>query len=165
LYSEDHLRDGPVSTELARGRKIKLGDVRANLRRPPNDARGRLLATLEFNFCESSLPSTMDLAFRHKELIRDSLGDLPKEWDLADRVLVWLEPCFKEDVVAWYASIGSKMIEQFQAHQLDRLDETFRDELLHRIAILKSIRRCGESASGSIADLDDCSVHHRAPDR
>jgi hypothetical protein len=95
----------------------------------------------DLTFCDYCLPKTMALALNNEPLIQPALENSHRDCQFPDRVLLWLAPGFRVGMVTYCRSEGTKMFEQFQPHQLEHLDMTYRDELQQRIAVLKSKRR------------------------
>ena len=91
---------------------------------PANSARNTqgLRLRQERAFSKNALPLTIELACALKSVLRRPLIGLPPEWPYPDRVVAWLLPSLRNDVLAFHSAHGPGLVEILQSHQLQSLD-------------------------------------------
>jgi len=87
------------------------------------------------HYAEFCLPLTMKLAKRNKARILPMLDDDTIRYPFADRVLIWLHPIWKEDIVNFHYFGGLGMDEMFRdaPHKLLKFDKHYRKKLKERL--------------------------------
>lgn len=98
-------------------------------------SKNRIRVTMlqELVFSESSLPATIELAAAFRPYIDSRLRGTPSKWPFDDRVLVWLIPSLRKDVVRFHEVRGPAMDEVFGRQQLSNLDSHFFKTLAFRL--------------------------------
>jgi hypothetical protein len=89
-------------------------------------------------YSETCLPLTMRLARAARRGIEPMLGDIPRDWPYEDRVLVWLAPSLRENVVAYWNLRGPSMELMCHGPALAHLDHVMFRDL--RVQILRVMR-------------------------
>jgi hypothetical protein len=84
-------------------------------------------------FSESCLPLTMELAKVFKTLVRTELPTTPPLWPFEDRVLLWLLPSLRKDIMQFHGGTGSSMTAIFQEHVLQSIDSSLLGLLVDRL--------------------------------
>lgn len=85
------------------------------------------------SFLESCLSRTLALASKHKRRILPELAGTDSTWPFADRVLVWLADHWRNDVERYHRKGTPSLAELLKEHQLEHLDEHYRNELRARL--------------------------------
>jgi hypothetical protein len=80
-------------------------------------------------YIESCLPLTIELAERYRKRLGSKLKEFPKSWPFADRLLVALEPSFKNDVHGYHSMNKLGTSAMFKEHQLEHLDKDLERKL------------------------------------
>src|ERR1044072_1624591 len=96
-----------------------------------------MLVINERSFSESCLSKMGIVARGTVRLFSWPLRELPEKWSFLDKLLVFLEPSFKDDVGKFYDNDGPSMTDIYNANQLDRLDKMLAEHLQMKLDILK----------------------------
>ena len=88
------------------------------------------------SYASSCLPLTSEMAKLAKALLEPTIRNLPREWNLVDRVVALLVPSVSRDVENFYVGGGKSMAEMFETHQVERLD---RDLLVRLCAKIEKL--------------------------
>ena len=97
----------------------------------------KLLFLDEKAFSEACLPKMLAKARGTHRLFSWSLREFPKKWAFLDKLLVFLEPKFKDDVEKFYDNEGPSMKDIFNDNQLDRLDSMLAEHLQKKLTVLR----------------------------
>lgn len=57
------------------------------------------------------------------------LENLPSDWAFEDKILVFLLPSFKTDVLSFYKAKGKSMAQMFKEHHLQHIDRDLAPQL------------------------------------
>jgi hypothetical protein len=129
----------PGSPRVSRGHGLGAARQRTPVARAPVGLRARPSATLQLtvaqddSFVETCLPQTMGLALRHRRRLSQEMRGLESSWPFTDRVLVWLDEFWQRDVKKYQEGASGAMTDLFRPHQLERLDEHYREHLRSRL--------------------------------
>lgn len=84
------------------------------------------------SFAESNLPKTMQLADKLRFILMSELDESTDSLPFPDRVLAWLTPSMRRDIVLFHGGKGGALDDLIERHAISHLDDEFCMELSAR---------------------------------
>lgn len=107
-------------------------------------------------FVSSCLPMFHEAVLKETSNISALLKELPEEWPYEDRVLAWLVPNMKEDILKFHSDIGPCLRELYDIEVIKKLDLMMSRELHSKIEGIFCSKRdimCEETMKIIIEDI------------